>query len=146
MGRKCGLRNVYWEGIGKIEVGTQELDYRYNRKVSANVLTAPPYSVFRLPSSRYSSPTDKATIHNQIDTGTKGGSSAEQEHGWSNQFVHCGHSSQRRIRLKLLTLFGHLGSDIHRRKRIAGADRIDPNPSVCPFHRQAFGQMHYCRL
>jgi hypothetical protein len=47
--------------------------------VYADVLAAPPYSVFRIPSSvfRIPLPTHKATIHNQVDTGTKGGSAAE---------------------------------------------------------------------
>lgn len=89
------------------------------------------------------SPTDKSAIHDQIDTGTKGSGSAEQEDGRSDQFIYGGHSSERGIRFKLFTLFGHLRSNIHWCKCVARADGINPNSPVCPLHRQALGQMHY---
>jgi hypothetical protein len=42
---ECGMRNT--------EVGTQESDYRYNRIVSADVLTALRITVFRIPHSAF---------------------------------------------------------------------------------------------
>src|SRR5260370_31623553 len=125
MGKKCGMRIA--------NCGMREPRTKIGRDRRHVLPTS--FAVY--------SPTDKSTVHDQINTGTKGSGSAEQEDGRSDQFIYRGHSSERGIRFKLFTLFGHLRSNIHWCKGVARADGINPNSPVCPLHRQALGQMHY---
>src|SRR5829696_4906143 len=85
-------------------------------------------------------PAGEPAVDEQVDSGTEAGCVAEQKYRWADQLVDRRHPPQRGVGLELPHLLGDLRAAVHRGRRVAGTDGIDPDVAVGPLHREALGE------
>src|SRR5262249_40821698 len=90
------------------------------------------------PSLLFLLPAHEATIYQQIHARTEPRCLARQKDRRADHLVDARDLPKRCIGRKCFELPGHFRTLVHRREGVPRTDRIHPNPTVTPFHRQTF--------
>ena len=94
------------------------------------------------PSSYQPLPADESTIDDKVDARDERRSAARKEYGGTDHFLRRRQATHRRVPREYLHLVGDFRPTIDGCQCLSRTNRVDPNTTANPLHRQTLGEMN----